>query len=307
MSVPSFENVAKAAGDLIKKPYLDAHKLEVRGTGSNGVTFVAESILGDIPAPKKAGEPAAPALAVRAEAVSVYGGFKVDKVAVDSNKDVAMDFSVPAGVKGLNLSFKSVDGSRRTAAKPDVKAALALSYTDAHVNSSAEVDALKKTAGVSVVGGFQEYLAGVSAKFDLGEGVKATDYDVTVGYKAKDIAASIATEKKFSAIAGNLFVGINSQWSVAAQAKVGASFFLKPAAEGAEAAAPAAFDLAAGFQYKQTPDVTIAGKLNAARQLNLSYAQQISPLAKVTVSSVIDGAQLAGANNSVKVALALSM
>lgn len=71
-----------------------------------------------------------------------------------------------------------------------------------------------------------------------------------------------------------------------------------------------AIEVGAGFSYKYAADTTIAGKVeatsdNAKRDLSFSYAQQISPLAKITVGAGLDGKDLGGRHN-MSVVLSLS-
>jgi hypothetical protein len=114
-----------ACADLLSKPYPDTHKVELKTAGSNGVTFTTEAILGPVPAVQKkkpAGAHApqnlcwlpradflpclsAAILTVKGEGV-VSGNFKVDKLSVDTNRDIAGEFSLAEVVKGTKLTFK---------------------------------------------------------------------------------------------------------------------------------------------------------------------------------------------------------
>jgi hypothetical protein len=72
-------------------------------------------------------------------------------------------------------------------------------------------------------------------------------------------------------------------------------------------------EIAAGFTYKYAADTTVAAKASAStsaasgyRRIHLSYAQQVSPLAKITLSTALDAKDIGGSNNTINVALALS-
>jgi hypothetical protein len=106
------------------------------------------------------------------------------------------------------------------------------------------------------------------------------DYSAIIGYKNKDVAVSVQGEKKFSSFAASYHQVVNANLSVAAQAKIPRS------------ADASKFELAAGVQYKSSPEVTLAGKATQAGKFAVSYAQQLSSLTKVTIGAEIDSTKI---------------
>lgn len=78
--------------------------MELKTAAANGVTFTAEAALGPVPAPKPGKKPT-PSLAVKGEGV-VRGNFRVDKLSVDTNRDITGEFSLADAFKGTKLTFK---------------------------------------------------------------------------------------------------------------------------------------------------------------------------------------------------------
>lgn len=273
---------AHPAADLLSKPYPDTHKVELKTVAANGVTFVTEAVVGAIPAaaPKKR---ATAVLTAKAEGV-VSGKFKVDKVAVDTNKDVTGEFSLADVVAGTKLTFKATDGTRAAAVEgvPAVTATLGAEHRNDHGTFTADVEVIKQTVDVSGVVAFDAFLLGGSVSVSRGKGAVALeDYAALVGYKAKDLAVSLAGEKKLSAFVASYHQVVNPTLTVAAQAKV--------------PRAPAdadKFELTAGAQYKSSADVTLAAKATHKGKVAFSYAQQLSALAKVTIGTEIDTAKI---------------
>lgn len=78
-----------------------------------------------------------------------------------------------------------------------------------------------------------------------------------------------------------------------------------------KAFAAGAVDISAGLTYKYAADTTLAAKAefkgkDASRKAFFSYAQQVSPLAKVTIGAEVNIAELAKDDHKLNIALALS-
>lgn len=92
---------------------------------------------------------------------------------------------------------------------------------------------------------------------------------------------------------------VNSTVEVAGKAKVPKGF------------AAGSVDISAGLTYKYAADTTLAAKAeykgkDASRKAFFSYAQQVSPLAKITLGAEVNIAELAKDDHKLNIALALS-
>lgn len=282
MAVAKYSDVAKAAKDLLSKPYPDTHKVDLKTTAANGVTFTTEAVVGPIaaPAPKKK---ATAVLTAKAEGVT-SGKFKVDKVSVDSNKDVAGEFSLADVIKGTKLTFKATDSTR--AAAVDGVDAVSATFGAEHRHEkgtlNVDVEVLKQAVDASGVVAFDRFLVGGSVSVKRGaSGVELGDYAALVGYKADKLAVSIAGEKKLSSFVASYHQVVSDKVTVAAQATV------------PRAAADAdKFALTVGTTYKTAPEVVVGAKATHKGVLAFSYAHQLSALAKVTIGTEIDTAKI---------------
>jgi len=293
-SFAKFSDATKASKDLLSKPYAEASKVELKGSAVGGPTFIAETVIGAVPA-------STPALAARAEGFTA-GNFRVDKFGVDSNAVVTAEFSLAEAFKRTKLTFAAKDQTRNTALKEDKRTATATIGAEhrAEVGTfTAEADPLARVASVTALGGYRGFFAGGSVKASL-VSFKAEEYGAVVGYKASGATVAIAGEKNFATIAASYHQKVDERIEVAGTAKV-------PRALSNDV------EIAAGFTYKYAADTTVAAKASAStsaasgyRRIHLSYAQQVSPLAKITLSTALDAKDIGGSNNTINVALALS-
>lgn len=95
---------------------------------------------------------------------------------------------------------------------------------------------------------------------------------------------------------------VNSQVAVSASAKLPRSKDVKNADSDAS--------VSAGVQYKAAPEVTWSAKVASngkdKADVSLSYAQQLSASAKITVGAKIDALEIAADKHSFNVAFSLS-
>jgi len=277
MSYAKYSDVAKAAKDLLSKPYPDTHKVELKTVAANGVTFTTEAVLGATGG--SADKKGTPVLTVKGEGI-VSGNFKVDKLSLDTNKDITGEFSLAEVVKGTKLSFKATDGTRAAAVAgvDPISATIGVEHRADFGTFTLDVAALKQSVDATAVVGYESFLFGGSVKVARGAaGVDLTDYSALLGFKNKDIAASVASEKKFKSFTASYHQVVSPTFSVAAQAKI-----------PRDVSDASKFELAAGVQYKQAPEVTLAGKATHTGKVAVSYAQQLSALTKVTIGTEID-------------------
>jgi len=288
MSYTKYADVAKAAKDLLSKPYPETHKVELKAAANNGVVFTSEAILG--PASKKSA-----VLTVKGEGV-VSGNFKVDKLSVDSNKDVLADFSLAEVLPGTKLTFKARDGTRAAAVEgvEPISATIGVEHKADFGTFTVDVEALQQAVDATAVVGFDNFLAGGSVSVKGGKQFAVDKYSVLVGYKAKDVTVSVEGQQKFDSFLASYHQVINPTLTVAAQAKLPRKL-----------ADSSKFELSAGVQYKTSPDVTLAGKATHTGKVAVSYAQQLSSLAKITVGAEIDSAKITS-DTAHKLAIAMN-
>lgn len=307
MSVPAFAAVAKPTKDLLEKAYPSTYKVDLTAAGTNGFTFTASTIVGDIPPAKdaKSRPEARTTAAVSGITVGSFSAFKVDKIAVDSHKIVSADFSLAEAFKGAKLTFAAVDATRAVpveANKP-VLATIGVEYKHERATVNASYEAINKEFVASAVASYEGFLAGASGKVTFGDSkASVADYGAVVGYKAKAITASVAGEKKFDWFTASYHQVVNSQVAVSASAKLPRSKDVKNADSDAS--------VSAGVQYKAAPEVTWSAKVASngkdKADVSLSYAQQLSASAKITVGAKIDALEIAADKHSFNVAFSLS-
>lgn len=321
--------MSSPCADLLSKPYPETHKVELKATANNGVVFTTEAILG-AGAGKKTGVYTAGCAGILTSGVHMHtlftlflraatltakgegvvsGNFKVDKVSVDSNKDVLVDLSLAEVVKGTKLVFKYVavfpsghshtrayshshngctdcrarDGTRAAAVEgvDPIGATIGVEHKADFGTFTVDVEALQQTVDATAVVGFDNFLVGGSVGLKAGKAFSLDKYTALVGYKAKDVTVSVEGQQKFDTLFASYHHVINPTLTVAAQAKLPRKL-----------ADTSKFELTAGVQYKTSPDVTIAGKATHTGKVAFSYAQQLSSLAKITVGAEIDSAKI---------------
>ena len=74
----------------------------------------------------------------------------------------------------------------------------------------------------------------------------------------------------------------------------------------ANKASPAAFDIEAGLAYRAAADTIVTAKVNATGKVSVSYAQQVSPLTKITFATELDAANVASDEHRFGIALAIA-
>jgi len=302
MSFAKFSEALKASKDLLSKPYPEASKIDFKATAVSGPVFTVEALLGDAPAPAK-GKLAIASLAFKGEGV-VFGGFKVDKAAVDTNGEIAADFSLADAVKDTKFIFKARDGSRVKATEDyeTSVASFSAEYKAGPVTANAEADVFKQALSFSLVGGHAGFFAGVAGTVGPHKETKAfgpTDYNALLGYKAGDLTLAVVSDKSLSTATFGYHHVINSFFTAAATAK------FAPIPTGKDA-----IEVSAGFTYKASADTTLAGKVSVdakeKRTVDFSYAQQLNSLAKITIGASVDAANLAKADHKLAMSLSLS-
>lgn len=266
-----YADVIKAAKDLLSKSFNYNNKVDLKSNTSNGVTVTSEAVL------------AKPASAlVKAEFAS--GAFKVDKLQIGSDKKIAGEFSLANAVPNTKLSFKATDGSR--AAGPEaITASVGAEYVvPGTAVTTVEVDAMKYGVDLTAVVAQSNFLVGSSFKLSLDGGFKVADFGGLVGYKTKEYTFALQADNKCKSLTAAYHQVVSPVTSVAAVAKLPAAF--KASAADAQ--------LELGLAYKADASTTITGKASSAGKVSVSYAQQVSALAKFTLAAEMNAANLTG-------------
>lgn len=303
MSYAKFSDAFKAASDLLKKPYPGENKVELKGSVANGPSYTAEAVLG-------AASDKVAAVTTKAEGFTFGGAavsqFKVDKVEVNTKGALNADFSLSEAVKGTKLSFKAADASRskdKDGNPGKVSGVLGAENKGQAGTFTVDVDVLNREFSLSALSGHKAsgVLFGASVVASPEDRVK--EFKVSLGLKKDSYVVGVTSTgdkaDKSRLVEAFYHQKVNSASELAAVVRVPA---------GSKAGKP--LELAAGFSHRYAPDTTIAGKVeatsdNAKRDISFSYAQQISPIAKITVGAGLDGKDLGG-RHSMNVLLSLS-
>lgn len=195
--------------DLLKKPFLEVNKLELKG-GSKPI-FVAEAVLGG---EAKDINEKHPALSVKAENF-VYGQFKVDKLVADTNAIVSAEFSLSEAFQGTKLTFAGVDKTRATVCKPVLETVFGVEHRADFGTFTLSADPLDYSAKASALAGSEGFFGGASVAVKSRPAVAFPDYNVALGYKSKAAAYGITTDKAKVKGADGKEVDVPFQFAVA--------------------------------------------------------------------------------------------
>jgi len=280
-----YVDVAKAAKDLLSKSFVYSHKVEIKSTTTDGVTFTGEAV-GSKPA----------SASIKGEYNK--GSVKVDKLQLSTDKKLVAELSMLEVAPGTKLSFKATDGSR-VAGADAVAAAIGVEYRRPEAVVTVDVDPVHMGVdGSAVVDVYQGLVLGgqFGAKTSKSGDFAVSDYNVLAGYKTREYALSLGTEKRFQGAVLSYFQAVNATTSVAAVAK----FPL------AMVPSPATMDIEVGTSYKPHADTTVCGKLNAQGKVAVSYAQQVSPMTKLTFATEFDAANVTSDDHKMGIVLSIT-
>jgi voltage-dependent anion channel protein 2 len=225
---------------------------------------------------------AASTAAVKAKFSS--GNFKVDNLEVSSNKTLTGEVSLVEALPATKLGFKATDSTREKGAE-SVSAEISAEYIHKSGVVTVSVDALKYAASATALVNYQGFLVGGAASAKVGgdKGLAVGDYNVLLGYKTKDITTAIATDNKLANGTVAYYQVVRPDITTAAVAKFPLAF--------AKTDAPVSVEV--GAQYALDANTTLNVKVANTGLVGLSYAQVLSPLAKLTVAAQVDGSNIA--------------
>lgn len=323
-----FTDVAKGAKDLLAKNYTFGSKAEVKTATPNGVIFTSEVAVADrktsatIKADYKNGNFKVEKLTLNTDS-KIEGEFSLAE-AFPGVKLIfkATDGSRAKGADAISASFgvEAVRGPAFLTTELDaINQSLTQSITYSRngalfgVNAKAGIftaekakkalDAAKKAAADKKDGSSFDEKAFAASQAKLGS-VLAEDFAVLLGYRAKTFTVGLQADKKLKQATAFYQQAVSADLTVAGTVVFEHPFpFLtvqKPKAASAagadveaskkQAGVPTAlpFALELGGSYKLAADTTVYAKAGSSGKVTLAYAQQVSPLTKLTFSGELD-------------------
>lgn len=265
-----YADVAKSAKDLLSKSFGFNNSVEAKVPTKTGSTYTVNATV--------SGQTSA-----SVSLASAVGDLKVDKLQVGSDKKVVGEFSYAQAFPGTKLTFKATDASR--GAKPDAKPSTGIAaVVGAEVAAkpafiTADFDAINYSVAASALATVDGFLVGASGSVAFADKLSFPSYDVLVGYKGASFTTSLATEARFEKLTAAYYQDVSSDVKVGAIAKLP-----RPGAKASD------FTVEAALAYKLAPDTWFTGKVNHLGHVGLSYAQQVSPLAKLTFATEVHAA-----------------
>jgi voltage-dependent anion channel protein 2 len=200
MSVPSFQDIAKAANDLLNKDFyhLSAGTLEVKSNTPNNVAFKVTG---------KSSHDKATSGTIEGKYVDKSNGLTLTQTWNTANTletKVEMADNLTKGLKAEGV-FAFLPATQARGAKFN------LHFKQPNFHGRAFVDLLKgPTANIDAIVGHEGFLAGASAGYDV-QKAKVTSYNAAVGYQAATYSAAITATDNLSVFAASYYHKVNSQ------------------------------------------------------------------------------------------------
>lgn len=200
MSVPAFQDIAKAANDLLNKDFyhLSAGTLEVKSNTPNNVAFKVTG---------KSSHDNATSGTIEGKYVDKSNGLTLTQTWNTANSletKVEMADNLTKGLKAEGV-FAFLPATQARGAKFN------LHFKQPNFHGRAFVDLLKgPTANIDAIVGREGFLAGASAGYDV-QKAKVTGYSAAVGYQALTYSAAITATDNLSVFAASYYHKVNSQ------------------------------------------------------------------------------------------------
>ncbi|KAK3296796.1 outer mitochondrial membrane protein porin [Chaetomium fimeti] len=200
MSVPAFQDIAKAANDLLNKDFyhLSAGTLEVKSNTPNNVAFKVAG---------KSSHDNATSGTIEGKYVDKSNGLTLTQTWNTANTletKVEMADNLTKGLKAEGV-FAFLPATQARGAKFN------LHFKQPNFHGRAFVDLLKgPTANIDAIVGHEGFLAGASAGYDV-QKAKVTGYSAAVGYQALTYSAAITATDNLSVFAASYYHKVNSQ------------------------------------------------------------------------------------------------
>mmetsp|Transcript_35883 Transcript_35883/g.56299 ORF Transcript_35883/g.56299 Transcript_35883/m.56299 type:complete len:275 (-) Transcript_35883:391-1215(-) len=262
MAPPAFKDISKAVTSIFKDDYGSDRKLTVKSK-AGGLGFKVENSIVE-----------GGAVAGLIEAKYAHSsGVSLDKLKLNAKGALSLETTVAdVGTPGLDVYYKG---------DLDFSGTTGVSYKDAAVNASVEVDvpalaAVTANATVAV----DAAAAGLSLKYGLaaGKGAGLADYALAAGYREKAWFASLAAEKKLSVFKLGAF------WNACPPADVGAQVTYTPAT--------GATLVDVGTVYNCNPTTTVRVKASSEGAVAAAVAQKCGKGMTLTAASEVSVSDL---------------
>lgn len=200
MSVPAFQDIAKAANDLLNKDFyhLSAGTLEVKSNTPNNVAFKVTG---------KSSHDNVTSGAIEGKYVDKPNGLTLTQTWNTANTletKIEMADNLAKGLKAEGI-FSVLPATQARGAKFN------LHFKQPNFHGRAFFDLLKgPTASIDAIVGHEGFLAGASAGYDV-QKAKITGYSAAVGYQAATYTAAVTATDNLSVFAASYYHKVNSQ------------------------------------------------------------------------------------------------
>ncbi|AEO57021.1 hypothetical protein MYCTH_2302705 [Thermothelomyces thermophilus ATCC 42464] len=200
MSVPAFQDIAKAANDLLNKDFyhLSAGTIEVKSNTPNNVAFKVTG---------KSSHDNATSGTIEGKYTDKPNGLTLTQTWNTANTletKVEMADNLAQGLKAEGI-FAFLPATQARGAKFN------LHFKQSNFHGRAFFDLLKgPTASIDAVVGHEGFLAGASAGYDV-QKAKITGYSAAIGYQAPTYSAAITATDNLSVFAASYYHKVNSQ------------------------------------------------------------------------------------------------
>jgi len=224
MSVPAFQDIAKAANDLLNKDFyhLSSGTLEVKSNTPNNVAFKVTG---------KSSHDKATSGAIEGKIVDKENGLTLTQTWNTANNLESKVELADNLAKGLKL--EGIFGFLPASAARNAK--FNLHFKQSNFHGRALFNLLGgPTASIDAVVGHEGFLAGAQAAYDVKQAA-ITNYSAAVGYHAKSYSAAITANDNLSVFAASYYHKVNSQVEAGSKAtwnsKTGTAVGLEVAAK----------------------------------------------------------------------------
>lgn len=226
---------------------------------------------------------------------------KVDKLQISSDDKIAVELSNSTAIPDTKLSFKGTDASRAAGAG-GIAASVGAEYKKAGFVGTFDlnvIDTAVLPAEATATFTYTGFTIGGQVKTGLLKR-ESVEFDALFAYKNKSTTAGIQTSKSLANATASIYQAVNPELTVAGQADF--PLFTDKAA----GKAPGKVAVQVGLAYKLSADATAHVKANQAGKVSASYAHVLSPLAKLSLATELDAANLASDDHKFGIQLALS-
>jgi len=259
---PTFGDLGKAAKDLQNKGYnIGGIKVEVKTATANGVSFTTSGS-SSLDSGKVSGSLETKYNLLKDLGVGLTQKWTTDNVLVT---ETSVEDKLLKGLKlQVDTTFAPASGKTAAVLKSTLK--------QPHLAANVDVDFAGPTVHGAAVVGYQGWVGGYQLAFDTGSR-KLTKSNFAFGYRATDFEIHTAVND------GNQFVGSVFQ-------KLNADLQTGVSVAWANGSNATTFALASKLAIDK--DTTVQAKIDNTAKVGLSYAQNLRPGVKLTLSSLID-------------------